>query len=74
MEGISLPSMDAGARGVMRYSGGTIDWTKEELRDRDQKTRKMITLNRCLHPVASNIVYEAERRRGLIKCGGGHNS
>ena len=28
----------AWAIGVMRYSGGIIDWTKEELQDMDQKT------------------------------------
>ena len=36
--------------GVMRYSGGIIDWTKEKLQDMDWKTRKIMTLNRCLHP------------------------
>ena len=38
---------------VMRYSGGIIDWTKEELQDIDWKTRKIMILNRCLYPRGS---------------------
>ena len=37
----------------MRYSGGIIDWTKEELQDMGRKTRKIMTLNKCLHPRSS---------------------
>ena len=34
-----------GSVGVMRYIGGIIDWTKEELQDMDRKTRNIMTLN-----------------------------
>ena len=44
----------------MRYSGGIIDGTKEELQDMDQKTRKIMTLKRRLHPRSS--VARDERR------------
>ena len=45
--------MNAWAVGVMWYSGGIIDWKKEENHDMDGKTRKIMTLNRCLHPISS---------------------
>ena len=48
-----ISGMNAGVIGVIRYSGGIIDWTKEELQDMDRKTRKILTLNRCLHPRSS---------------------
>ena len=51
MMGISaIYTLIAWAIGVMMYSEGSIDWTKEEFQDTDQKTRKTTTLNRCLHP------------------------
>ena len=46
-------ALNAWAIGVMRYSGGIIDWTKEEFQDMDRKIRKIMTLNRCLHPRSS---------------------
>ena len=48
-----ISGINAWAIGVMRYSGGIIDWTKEELQDMDWKTRKIMTLNECLHPRSS---------------------
>ena len=64
-----ISGMNAWAIGVMRYSGGIIDWTKEELQDMDRKTRKIMTLNRCLHPrssVARLYMKRKEGGRGLI--------
>ena len=40
-----ISGMNACAIGVKRYSGGIIDWPKEELQDMDQKTRKIMTMN-----------------------------
>ena len=31
------------AIGVVRYSAGVLDWTKDDLRQMDPKTRKMLT-------------------------------
>ena len=53
-----ISGMNAWAIGVMRYSGGIIDWTKEELQDMDQKTRKMMTLN-----VVCILVWQDCRRK-----------
>ena len=64
-----ITGMNAWAIGVMRYSGGIIDWTKEELQIMDRKTRKIMTLNRCLHPrssVARLYMKRKEGGRGLI--------
>ena len=64
-----ISGMNAWAIGVMRYSGGIIDWTKEELQDMDRKTRKIMTLNRCLQArssVARLYMKRKDGARGLI--------
>ena len=48
-----ISGLNAWAIGVMKYSAGIIVWTKEELQDIYRKTRKIMTLNRCLHPRSS---------------------
>ena len=35
---------------LMRYGEGTVKWTKRELNEIDRKTRKVMTLNKELHP------------------------
>ena len=35
--------------GVVRYSAGVLDWTKDDLRQMDSKTRKMLTLCGAFH-------------------------
>ena len=35
---------------LVRYSGPFLKWTREELKQMDQKTRKLITMLRALHP------------------------
>ena len=35
---------------LVRYSGPFLKWTRDELRQMDQKTRKLITLHKALHP------------------------
>ena len=37
---------------VVRYSGGIVDWTKDDLQNIDRKTRKLMTINKALHPRA----------------------
>ena len=37
---------------LIRYGAGIIKWTKEELGKLDKKTRKLVTINRALHPQA----------------------
>ena len=57
---------------TVRYSAGIIEWTKQEVRDMDQKTRKIVTMYGGLHP-RSNVVrlYLPRSERGLGGGGGG---
>ena len=46
-----------------------MDWTKEELQEMDRKTRKLLTINRALHPQADvDRLYlkRSEGGRGMI--------
>ena len=57
------------AVGVMRYSGGIIIGTKEELHDMNRQTRKIMTFNRHLHQrnsVAKLYMKQKEGARRLI--------
>ena len=57
---------------LLRYSAGVVEWTTQELKVLDRKTRKMITLYGALHPKsdAEDGVYVAQQKggRGLISC------
>ena len=56
---------------VRRYGAGTIKWNKEELQEIDRKSRKIVTMNKELHPrsdVARIYVPREKRGRGLINC------
>ena len=35
---------------VVRYSGPFLKWTRDELRQMDQRTRKIMTIHKALHP------------------------
>ena len=35
---------------LVRYSGPFLKWTREELKQMDQRTRKLITIHKALHP------------------------
>ena len=45
-----IAGMNAWAVGIIRYGAGVLDWTKEELKNIDIKTRKLMTMNGSLHP------------------------
>ena len=45
-----ISGINAWAIGVVRYGGGIIDWTKEELQSMDNKTRKILTIKGACHP------------------------
>ena len=54
---------------IIRYGVGIINWTKEELRKMDRKTRKLLTIHNAMHPQADvDRLYmkRAEGGRGLI--------
>ena len=55
----------------MRYGAGIVKWIKNELNKIDRKTRKVLTLNKELHPrsdVDGLYISRMEGRRGLIGC------
>ena len=53
---------------LIRYSGPFLKWTREELKQMDQRTRKLITMHKALHPtddVDRLYVSRKEGGRGL---------
>ena len=61
VEGINI-------RAVVRYSGPFLKWTREELKQMDQRTRKLMTMHKALHPrdeVDRLYVLRREGGRGL---------
>ena len=52
----------------IRYSGPLLKWTREELKQMDQRTRKLMTMHKTLHPrddVDRLYVSRKEGGRGL---------
>ena len=47
--GNTVQAMNTWAIPVVRYTAGIIDWTKAQLQDIDQKTRKLMTAFHALH-------------------------
>ena len=35
---------------LVRYSGPFLEWTRDELKQMDQRTRKLMTMHKALHP------------------------
>ena len=53
---------------LVRYSGYFLKWTRDELKQMDQRTRKLMTMHKALHPrddVDRLYVSRKEGRRGL---------
>ena len=49
---------------LMRYGAGTIKWNKEELQDIDKKSRKILTMNKELHPRSDVARICVPRKKG----------
>ena len=49
---------------VVRYSAAFIDWTKEETREMDRQTRKMLFNYGAIHPKANTLRIYMHRKRG----------
>ncbi|CAB3979773.1 Hypothetical predicted protein [Paramuricea clavata] len=45
-----IKAINARAVSIIRYGAGLIEWTKEELKEMDRKTRKILTIYKCFHP------------------------
>jgi hypothetical protein len=64
-----VQGINAWAVGVVRYSAGILEWTKEELREMDVRTRKVLTMNGGFHRQGSVLRLYMKRKeggRGLI--------
>ena len=65
-----ITGMNAWAVDIIRYGAGTLDWTKEELKSIDIKTRKLMTMNGSLHPrgnVGRFVSYKKRRWKRAYK-------
>ena len=54
---------------LLRYSGPFLKWTRDEVRQMDQRTRKLMTMHKALHPrddVDKRYVSRKEGGRGLL--------
>ena len=63
--------MNAWAVSFIRYGTGVLDWTKEESKTIDIKTRKLMTINRSLYPrrnVGRLHLARKGQEGGLISC------
>ena len=64
-----IRAINTWAVSLIRYAGGIIEWTKQELKELDRRTRKLLTMNGGLHPrdcVARLYVPRKHGGRGLI--------
>ena len=48
---------------LVRYSGLFLKWTREELKQMDQRTRKLMTIHKALHPRDDVDRFYASRKR-----------
>ena len=66
-----IMAMNTRAVSILRYGAGILKWNKNELQETDRKTRKLMTMNKELHPrsdVARLYVSRKNGGRGLIGC------
>lgn len=69
-EGSLMDGLYAWDVGVVHYSTGILDWTKEECLNTDRKPKKIMTMNGCMHTsynVARLYLPRREGGRGLIE-------
>ena len=46
---------------LVRYSGPFLKWTREELKQMDKRTRKLLTVHKALHPRETDYMYLEKR-------------
>ena len=59
-----IKAMNTWAVAAVRYTAGILDWTVDELKEMDRKTRKLMTMNRALHPRADVDRLYVSRNKG----------
>ena len=63
-----ISGINAWAVGVIRYSAGVLDWTIQDLRRMDVKTRKILAMNGARHPRANVDRIYLKRNEGGRGC------
>ena len=63
--GNKIKAVNTWAAALLRYGGGVIRWTKDELQNMDRKTRKVMTMNKKLHPRSDTARIYLLRKRGV---------
>ena len=65
-----IAGMNAWAVSSIRYGTGVLDWTKEELKSIDIKTRKLMTMNGSLHSRGNvgRLYLPRKEGSGFISC------
>jgi hypothetical protein len=66
-----IQGINSWAVAIVRYGGGILEWTTEELKWMDRKTRKYLTMYGALHPKSDvDRLYLPRKHggRGLISC------
>ena len=62
---ILIKGMNTWAVLLVRYSGPFLKWTRDELKQMDQSTRKLMTMHKALHPRESvDILYISRKELG----------
>ena len=64
--GNTIDAINSRAVSLVRYGAGIIDRTKEELKKIDRKTRKILTMNRMLHPQSDVDRLYIPRKEGAL--------
>ena len=67
LNGRNIRAINTWAVAVIRNPAGILDWTKEQMRNMDRKTLKMMAMNGMLHPRAngSRLCLPRDGGRGL---------
>ena len=66
-----IQATNSWAVSLMRYGAGIVQWNTNELQEIDKRTRKVMTIDKELHPrsdVARIYVTRTKVGRGLIRC------
>ena len=59
-----IKAINTWAVSIVRYSGPFLKWTREELKQMDQRTRKLMTMHKTLHPRDDVDRFYVSRKEG----------
>ena len=58
-----IKGMNTWSVSLVRYSGPFLKWTREELKQMDQRTRKQMTMNKASHPRDHVTDYMCQKKK-----------